>query len=138
MLMLEEIYEFNNVTIGVQITGVYCIFNSKYYYTGQSKDIRKRWRRHRSNCIKNKHENSFVQSVYNKYLEDDPYKFQILEICKECDLTKQETYWVREYGKRTGLICMNLRDPIDTSPRSENVRAKIIYQFDSNGNLLNT
>lgn len=118
------------------MTGIYCIFNSKYYYVGQSKDIQKRWRLHLNKCRKNKHENEFVQNVYNKYIEIDPYRFCILELCCESELTNRETFWIKKY-KQDHLECMNIKDPGDTSSRSSDPRMKWIYQFDKNGNLLN-
>lgn len=87
-----DIYDFDNVGIKNQLIGIYCIFNTKYYYAGQSKDIRKRWRSHRASCRGNRHENTFVQNVYNKYIDNDPYKFQVLELCKESELTDRETF----------------------------------------------
>ena len=133
---MDEIYDFGNANIPKQIMGIYGIFNSKYYYIGQAKDIRKRWRCHRNHCSKNKHDNSFIQRVYNKYKETDPYKIQILEICSESDLTDRETFWVTEYGEKTGLICMNLCDPREPGMRKDNPRTKQVYQFDEFGNLL--
>lgn len=133
---MNEIYDFSNANIPKQLMGIYCIFNSKYYYIGQAKDIRKRWRSHRNHCSKNKHDNSFVQRVYNKYNETDPYKIQVLELCAEIDLTDRESFWVKEYGKQTGLACMNLCDPREPGLRKDDPRARLIYQFDISGNLL--
>lgn len=132
-----EIYDFKDVKIEKQLTGIYCIFNTKYYYVGQSLDIRKRWRNHRRKCEINSHENEFVQRIYNKYLETDPFKFRILELCEDSVLTKQETFWIKEF-KRNDLICMNLCTPGNAPTRDQASRNKIIYQFDSIGNLLNT
>ena len=38
----NEIYFFERVCVKKHQTGIYCILNSKYYYVGQAKDIRKR------------------------------------------------------------------------------------------------
>lgn len=132
-----KIYDFNDVGINNQLMGIYCIFNTKYYYAGQSKNIRKRWLAHRASCKRNQHENTFVQNVYNKHVNDDPYKFKILELCTEAELTDREAFWVNEYGKKYNLICMNIYDPRDSVYRESDPRSKTVYQFNSSGILLN-
>ena len=53
------------------ISGVYMIFNTKNkkVYIGQSVDIYKRWKSHKDNLKKNKHECDLLHE-YNKEIKD--------------------------------------------------------------------
>jgi group I intron endonuclease len=63
------------------------IVNDKCYY-GSSKDIKKRWKRHR-NDLKNNNHNPLLQRAWNKYGESN-FVFEIVEECNECELLKIE------------------------------------------------
>lgn len=48
--------------------GIYKIeLDGKCLYVGQSKDIKRRWTEHRRHLKQNKHENVYLQRIYNKY-----------------------------------------------------------------------
>lgn len=66
-------------------------------YIGQSLDISTRLSQHRNKLSLNKHENSKLQNYYNKYWLDS-FKFEIIEQCKENELTDREQYWIDYYG----------------------------------------
>jgi len=64
--------------------GVYRIknkINEKCYY-GSSKEIKRRWLRHKNELRKNKHINDLLQRAWNKYGEDN----FIFEMVEECDI----------------------------------------------------
>lgn len=64
--------------------GIYKITNNidgKSYY-GSSKNIRKRWLKHKNELNKNKHINILLQRAWNKYGEDN-FIFSVVE---ECDV----------------------------------------------------
>ena len=54
------------------IAGIYGIKNKKdgKLYIGYSKNICVRWGQHRSDFRNNKHDNEWMQKVYNKYGKD--------------------------------------------------------------------
>lgn len=60
------------------------IINNKCYY-GSSKDINKRWERHKKELAQNKHCNIILQRAWNKYGEDN-FIFEIVENCEEDSL----------------------------------------------------
>lgn len=48
--------------------GIYKIeLDGKCLYVGQSKDIKRRWTEHRRHLKQNRHENVYLQRMYNKY-----------------------------------------------------------------------
>ena len=51
------------------ISGIYCIENGINHkkYIGQSKNILYRWKKHISALNSNTHDNSYLQSSWNKY-----------------------------------------------------------------------
>ena len=61
-------------------SGIYKITNliNKKYYIGSSLDIKRRWKEHRRNLIKNKHNNIHLQKSWNKYGENS-FLFEIIE-----------------------------------------------------------
>ena len=73
----------NNVN---KVCGIYKISNSKYFYIGLSIDIRNRWKQHLRALKKGVHKNIFIQRVYNKYKDLDPFEFSILCECDKKDL----------------------------------------------------
>lgn len=58
-----------------KIVGIYLIQIDKYNYVGKSINILGRRNKHKSNLKLNKHENNYMQNVYNKYKE---FNFKIL------------------------------------------------------------
>lgn len=81
------------------LCGVYkitCVANGKCYI-GQSKNIRKRWYSHKSLLKKNKHENKYLQRLYNKYGVEQ-FTYEILELCSIEKLDERERYWIAQNG----------------------------------------
>ena len=55
------------------------VVNNKSYY-GSSKNINKRWGRHRLDLNNNRHHNSILQRAWNKYGESN-FMFEVVELC---------------------------------------------------------
>lgn len=92
------------------ISGIYMILNEKSnkVYIGQSVNINLRFIRHSSKLSCNKHENSHLQSAFNKYGKES-FKFEILEIYEQNSilLTQAEQYWI-DYFKFIGIELYNI------------------------------
>jgi len=107
-------------------TGIYCIKNSmnNMLYIGQSINIEKRIVKHKRKLLIGKHENIYLQRVWNKYGKDN-FEFFSLESCDKSSLDEQEIYYInlfdsmypKGYNLNTGG---NLNKEI-----SEEVRNKI-------------
>ena len=80
------------------MTGVYCIRNieNNKVYIGQSIDIKRRWRKHKSELNRNVHNNKHLQSAWNKYGKD-AFEFNVLIECTEDKLDSYETEYIRLY-----------------------------------------
>lgn len=76
-------------------SGIYCIksVSTNKIYIGQSIDVNKRIRRHKTQLSKGKHENKILQRHYDKYGEDD-LVFDVLEYCSIDMLNERERYWI--------------------------------------------
>lgn len=95
--------------------GLYIIWLSEtHYYGGRTSDFRKRWNVHKAKLNSGKHNNPWMQAVYNKYRRFEP------EIVSEIiDLEAQleaEQEWL--LGNLGALGCLNL------SGRAEGGRRK--------------
>lgn len=76
--------------------GIYFIINllNGMFYVGSAVNFNKRWKEHRNLFENNKHSNSKLQNVYNKYGED-VFQFTIVEIVEdELNLLKIEQLWI--------------------------------------------
>jgi len=61
-------------------SGIYQIRCGKRFYIGSSKDIEKRWSRHKWDLKTGKHANNFMQRLYNK-TRGHGFKFEVLISC---------------------------------------------------------
>ncbi len=103
VFMLSDIFELNREELNK--TGIYCIFNIKNnkYYIGQTNSLTKRGglfkrlKRHVVDLRNGYHHNILLQRAFNKYGENC-FRFQILEICSEKQLTNKEIYWGTFYN----------------------------------------
>ena len=80
------------------MTGIYSITNTinGKRYIGQSKDIYKRWGKHKSELRNNKHANQHLQTAWNKYGEGC-FLFEILEECSVDNLDTLEKQYIAKY-----------------------------------------
>lgn len=57
--------------------GIYKIeLNGQCLYVGQSKDIKRRWTEHRRHLRQNRHENVYLQRIYNKHKD---FQYSVIE-----------------------------------------------------------
>jgi group I intron endonuclease len=92
--MTEQILKLGKRIYGEK-SGIYYIYSkiNNKIYIGQSKNIKKRWRGHKSDLRRNKHGNIFLQRIYNKYGLNN-FIFKVLEICDLEKLSEREEYFV--------------------------------------------
>jgi group I intron endonuclease len=71
--------------------GIYRIRNTKNdkCYYGSSKDVEKRWLKHKNSLLKNNHYNTILQRAWNRYGEDS-FVFEIVQLCEKCELLEIE------------------------------------------------
>lgn len=82
------------------MTGIYKVTNTinNKVYIGQSINIEKRWRAHRTSPY-NSNSNSYNSIFYRairKYKINN-FKFEVLEECAEDKLNEREIYWIKYY-----------------------------------------
>jgi group I intron endonuclease len=117
------------------IIGVYKISNAEggRYYIGYSKDINKRFTKHKSGLKNNKHQNIFMQRAYNKYGLDE-FKFEIIHKFDTVDEAKsKELEYLENMDIRKELYNLNYNnsggDILSTHPDKEIIRKKIITSY---------
>jgi group I intron endonuclease len=86
-------------------SGIYGIFQGNRVYIGQSVNIEKRWRVHKTLLKLNKHHCQFLQRVSHKY-GSSSLQFNILEVCSASELDNLETQVWEGYEAR-GFTMMN-------------------------------
>lgn len=89
-------------------------------YVGSSKDIDKRWSRHRYDLSINKHHSSHLQRAWNKYGSAD-FVFEILELVADVTvLISREQVWIdllRAADHKVGFNCSPLAGRISNVGR---------------------
>lgn len=93
----------------IGIYGIRNIVNNKIYI-GSSNDIKRRFRKHRTELNKRKHSNKHLEASYHKYGKDK-FDFVILEICERKDLIKKECFYIEQSKSLDPLYGYNLRIP---------------------------
>lgn len=85
-----------------KICGIYCIENlvNGKKYIGKSVDIKPRWIDHRAKLNRNKHENSYLQSSWNKYGEKY-FNFYIVEILERDEIYDREIYFIKSLNTKS-------------------------------------
>ena len=86
--------------------GIYMIKNmvNSKIYIGQSVDIEKRWREHRSGLRGNDHDNKHLQNAWNKYGESN-FEFTVICECDESQLNTKEIDYIaklKTYDPKVG------------------------------------
>ncbi len=83
-------------------SGIYLIHNkiTGDKYIGQSKNITRRLRDHKTKLKQNNHiykngGQSILQKAWNKYGED-AFEFKAIEFCNPCKLNEREQYWINK------------------------------------------
>ena len=109
-------------------SGVYKLSAGGHVYIGSSKNLYARLREHKNDLRYNKHANSFLQSVFNKFGPEN-LLVEIIEFCKPEDRISRESYWIKQLNAD-----MNMTDP-ETHVLSELSKKKLSDSI-KNGRLL--
>lgn len=131
-----------------KIIGIYSITNlyNNKIYIGQSNDIKRRWRNHKNDLNKNKHQNMYLQNSWNKHGEN-AFDFKIIELCELSLLDSKEMYYINKlktFNKKYGynLIYNNngkftfTDEVIERMRESHSYEYVSILQFDLTGSFL--
>lgn len=78
--------------------GIYKIENTVNgkVYIGQSVDIKKRWKAHRSELCNNTHDNIYLQADWNEYGEG-AFTFEVIKKCRSIKLNEWERHYISFY-----------------------------------------
>jgi len=89
--------------------GIYKILNKEngMFYLGRSKNIKKRWSRHKYELSNNRHHSKHLQRAWNKYGENN-FVLEIIETTLEKDLIKKEKYYLKKLKPWKNNIGYNL------------------------------
>jgi group I intron endonuclease len=101
----------------VAIYEILCLVNNKKYI-GSSKNIERRFYKHKLLLNKNKHTNLFLQNSWNKHGEDN-FKFSIIEICKIEDLINKECFYINKFNTFDKKFGFNVSKPSKVYDRSK-------------------
>ena len=77
--------------------GIYHIEFPTSIYVGQSVDVERRLKAHRTKLRAGKHENKNLQDVYNKF-QGTCVSFELIEECDPFLLNRREEYWINYYN----------------------------------------
>lgn len=79
-------------------SGIYCIENmiNNKKYIGQSNNIFYRWKKHKSELNKGKHDNDYLQKSWDKY-GCEYFEFYVIEYCDVDKLDELEVYYIDFY-----------------------------------------
>lgn len=91
-----------------KICGIYCIENlvNGKKYIGLSKNVIRRFSRHKTYLNGRYHVNEHLQSAWNKYGEEN-FKFYIIEECGEELLKEREIYYIKKNQTKNRLYGYN-------------------------------
>lgn len=85
-----------NITLK-KLPGIYQILNTRNQkrYIGLSKDVRNRCLQHRSELIREKHANDYLQKAWS--IDGDAFVFDVIEYCNQEMLAEREIFWIDYY-----------------------------------------
>lgn len=133
-----------------KIMGIYSIKNkiNDKIYIGSSIDIQNRWYIHKSDLIKNKHHNIYLQRAWKKYGEEN-FEFTIIELVEnEGDLLEREQYWLdtlESYNSKKGYninptagsqLGRKLSEKSKIKMQNSSKTKKVVIQFDPDKNIV--
>jgi group I intron endonuclease len=106
--------------------GIYLIYNlaNQRVYVGQSRNVRKRFSRHRGSLLLGNHKNPHLQSAFNHYGEDK-FVFRSVEYCEIENLTEREEYWIGQFNSMNRNRGYNLVRAKTNGGHSEETKAKL-------------
>lgn len=104
---------------------IYQIYSKStgYTYIGQSKEVEKRWRAHRTDLVGNKHHNIHLQRIASKYGIED-LLFELINMCDtQQEANEQEQIWIDTF--RHSNISINLSGDTNVHALSQETKDKI-------------
>jgi len=126
---MKDLFKQLDELRGKNPCGIYLLKINGKQYVGSSVNIKKRLRRHRTLLRNNKHDNKYLQNMYNKY---KACEYSILEECDSLieflELRIKERQWVNKLNAE-----LNLDDPVQGIG---GFHEKTVYQFDLEGKLI--
>lgn len=108
------------------MVGIYAIRNviNNKVYIGQSVNIEKRWKEHKSALKRGVHGNPYLQAAWNKSPRD--FEFNVLCECKENELNSLELYYIQQYNATDYRCGYNIQGGGDSiHHQSESTKQKI-------------
>lgn len=105
------------------VSGIYVIHNIRTdkIYLGQTNNLKRRWREHKSSLANNHHTNRHLQFAWNKYGAKS-FKFRVLEYCSVGKLDEREQHYLSIYAKRG--VCYNTALDVIAPLKGLNVSAE--------------
>lgn len=116
--MYKEGLNFSQIHPFKGLCGIYRLSIGEHSYIGSSKNLYSRLYEHRTDLLKNRHTNPFLQKVVNKYGVES-IVIDIIELCNKDIRIQREAYWIKELKSD-----MNLKDPV-TCELSESSKKKL-------------
>ena len=126
---MENLFGTLTCLRGLNITGIYLLQINNKRYIGSSVNIKKRLRRHRTLLRNNKHDNKYLQNLYNKY---NKCEFKILEICDKNITSLELRTKEKEYIINLNVE-INIGDPVLGMGGTLD---KEIYQYTKEGQFI--
>jgi hypothetical protein len=153
-----------NVKSPLNQSGIYKIINkiNQKIYIGSSKNIRKRWKAHRTLLNKEKHYNEYLLAAYKKYGKEN-FIWEVVEFINVDKLQEREQYWInffkssdREKGynlcpaaysnlglkhtdesrRNMSLAHLGHKHTPESRKKISESQYKTVYQFDLQGNFI--
>jgi hypothetical protein len=107
--------------------GIYAIkgIYNNFHLVGQTcQKMKTRWRQHKSELTKNKHQNPYLQNAFNKH-GSNQFVFILLETCEKNKLNEREIYWIARLNSMRGHTGWNLREGGAYGKYSPELRKKV-------------
>ena len=158
------IFIFLITNSGVEKSGIYKITNkiTQKIYIGSSKNIRKRWKAHRTLLNREKHYNEHLLAAYKKYGKEN-FSWEVVEFIDVNNLEEREQYWIDFFGssdrkkgynlcpaaysnlglkhtdesrRNMSLAHLGHKHTSESKKKISQSQYKTVYQFDLKGNFI--
>jgi len=110
------------------------VINNKCYY-GSSKNINRRWSKHKSQLRYDRHENVVLQRAWNKYGNEN-FVFEVVEECDENELLIIEQKYLDSKPEYNIGKTASGGDNLTKHPNKENIIKQTIKTINSNIHLM--
>ena len=153
-----------NIKSPLNQSGIYKITNkiTQKIYIGSSKNIRKRWKAHRTLLNREKHYNEHLLAAYKKYGKEN-FSWEVVEFIDVNNLEEREQYWIDFFGssdrkkgynlcpaaysnlglkhtdesrRNMSLAHLGHKHTSESKKKISESQYKTVYQFDLKGNFI--